>query len=195
LLSTLMVLALRAADGRAESVEVAPFAGYQFGGSFLSPALGEQASLNGALVYGGTLDVPFSRSWRVELLYSRQQTEVAGAGGGPRFDVRLERYLGGVVEEKGDGRTRFFGAGLVGVTRFVPGLTGFDSDARLTLAVGLGLKHFLSDRFGLRAEARGFYTFTDSGGGVFCNQGLCLFAFSGEGLWQGEVSGGVVFAF
>jgi hypothetical protein len=103
--------------------------------------------------------------------------------------------MAGIVEEKGEGRSHFFGVALAGVTRFVPGLSGFDTDSRFTLGVDLGVKHFLSDNFGLRAELRGFYAFTETNGGVFCAQGTCLFAFGGKGLWQGDVSGGIILAF
>ena len=188
-------VSLAAADASAQSVQLAPFGGYQFGGSFYSPALGASASLRSSLSYGGTADFAIGEHWRVELLYSRQPTELR-AGDASAFDVNVERLMGGIVEEKGEGRTRFFGVGLVGITRFVPGLGGFDSESRFTLGVGLGLKHFLSDHFGLRAELRGFYTFTEVDGGVFCSGGgTCLFVFGGHGLWQGDVSGGVILAF
>ncbi len=48
---------------------------------------------------------------------------------------------------------------------------------------------------GLRFEARGLYTLVRASGGVFCANGSCLFAFSGSGLWQGDVSGGLILAF
>lgn len=185
---------LLAAEAGAQSVQLEPFGGYQFGGSFQSPVLGVKASLHSSLAYGGTADFAIGEHWRVELLYSRQPTEVR-ASGAADFDLNVERYMGGLVEEKGEGRTRFFGVALGGVTRFAPGLGGFDTDTRFTLGVGLGLKHFLSDHFGLRTELRGFYTFTSTNGGVFCAGGTCLFVFGGHGLWQGDVSGGVILAF
>jgi hypothetical protein len=186
---------LAAADASAQSVQLAPFAGYQFGGSFQSPVLGVSASLKSSLAYGGTADFAIGENWRVEVLYSRQPTEVR-AGDSSIFDLNVERYMGGIVEEKGEGRTRFFGVALGGITRFAPGLGGFDSESRFTLGVGLGLKHFLSHHFGLRTELRGFYTFTEVNGGVFCSGGgTCLFVFGGHGLWQGDVSGGVILAF
>lgn len=188
-------MSLAAADAGAQSVQLAPFASYQFGGSFQSPILGVNASLKSSLAYGGTADFAIGDSWRVELLYSRQPTEVR-AGEEAIFDLNVERYMGGIVEEKGEGRTRFFGVALGGITRFAPGLGGFDSDSRFTLGVGLGVKHLLSNHFGLRGELRGFYTFTTTNGGVFCSGGgTCLFVFGGSGLWQGDVSGSVILAF
>lgn len=191
-----VLLACLAAPGaHAQTVQLAPFGGYQFGGSFVEPVSGVGLSLKGGLDYGATLDVKLSEHWRLELLYSRQQSEI---GDGPEvssFDLHLERYMIGVVEEKGEGSTKFIGAALGGITRFVPGLSGYGSESEFTLGIGLGVKHFLSKSFGLRAELRGFYTLTETAGGVFCNQGRCLFAFAGQGLWQGDVSGGVILAF
>jgi hypothetical protein len=46
-----------------------------------------------------------------------------------------------------------------------------------------------------RFEARGFYTPVTSGGGAICSNGRCTFAYSGSGVFQGDVSGAVVFAF
>lgn len=192
-----LALALAAAEARAQSVQLAPFVGYQFGGSFRSDVYEGEFSLNSALDYGGTVDIAISPTWRVELLYSRQETEIdAPAGLDDPFELTVERYMVGVVEERNpDTRTRFFGAALAGMTRFVPGLDGFDTDSRFTLGVGLGFKTFLSDNLGLRFEGRGFYTFVESEGGVWCAAGRCLFAFGGSGLWQGDVSAGLILAF
>jgi hypothetical protein len=65
---------------------------------------------------------------------------------------------------------------------------------RFTLGLSLGLKRALSERFGFRAEARGFFVNVDSGGGVICS-GSCLFVFRASGLWQGDLSAGVTLAF
>jgi hypothetical protein len=186
---------LAAAEVRAQSVQLAPFAGYQFGGSFQEQATGTTLSLRSSLSYGGTMDIAINDHWRVEMLYSRQPTDIGRSDGPAGFDVKVERYMAGIVEETGAGRSRAFGVVLAGVTRFVPGLSGYDSDQFFTVALGLGVKHYLSDHFALRGEIRGFYTVTETNGGVYCTQGTCLFSFGGHGLWQGDVSGGLVLAF
>jgi hypothetical protein len=192
----LVAACLLAGEVGAAPVEIAPFAGLTWGGSFHSSALQASVSLQASLSYGGTADFALSEHWRVELLYARQETEL-DAGGEPAFDVGVERYMAGIVEEKGEGRTHFFGAGLLGVTRFVPGLGGFGSESLFSVGVGLGVKRRLSERFALRGDLRGFYVVTQSGGGAFCGNvgSTCLFVFRSNGLWQGEVSGGVVIAF
>ena len=177
----------------AQGVELAPFAGVQFPGYVSSAANGRPVSIGIGLDYGGTLDIGVAPGWRVELLYSRQATELSSQGG-PNFGLKLERYLVGIQEEKGDPPLRFFGVFLAGLTRFAPGLDGYDSDVRFTLGLSLGLKRALSERFGFRAEARGFFLNVNSGGGVVCS-GSCLFVFSASGLWQGDLSAGFTMAF
>jgi hypothetical protein len=169
-------------------VQVAPFVGAQFGGSVHVPS-GRNASIDAGLDYGGTVDVRVGESWSVEVLYSRQDTKFPGS-----FDATVERYMAGVVEERDYGRTRFFGVALMGATRFAPGVSRYGSTVLFTIGVGLGVKHLVTDHLGLRADVRGFYAITASGGGLFCSGG-CLFAFSGSGLVQGAVSAGVVLAF
>jgi len=189
-----LALLLGATPARAQSVQITPFVGYAFGGSVRDTALDESRSFDAALDYGGSLSFPISQSWRFELLYSRQATKLAN-GLGPSLDVTIERYLGGFQEEKGEGNVRWFGTVWLGATRFVPGLGGYDSPTKFGAGVGLGVKTFPVKNVGLRFEARGFYTLVKGEGGAFCANGTCLFAFSGTGLWQGDVSAGLILAF
>jgi hypothetical protein len=176
-----------------EKVELAPFGGLGFGGSFYSTS-GRQAYIGAALAYGATLNLAIADNWRVEALYSRQPTDVT-QGGGPGFDLTVERYMFGIVEEKGEEPTRFFGSFLLGATRFNPGFGGYHSDVRFTGALTLGLKQYFSRRIGFRAEARGFFVVVESGAGALCSNGACIFAYSGSGLWQGDVTAGITIGF
>jgi hypothetical protein len=190
-----VALLLGATQARAQSVQITPFAGYAFGGSVWSSDKAEEYSFDASLAYGGTLNFAVNESWRFELLYSRQETKLGGDGLSPSFDVTIERYLAGFQEEKGEGNVRYFGTFWLGATRFVPGLHGFGSESRFGGGVGLGVKTFPVKNVGLRFEARGFYTLVKSEGGAFCSNGECLFAFAGTGLWQGDVSAGLILAF
>jgi opacity protein-like surface antigen len=194
-LAAAAALLAAAAGARAQSVQITPFAGYAFGGSVRDTALEEKRSFDAALAYGGAIDFRLNEGWQFELLYSRQPTKLGG-GLGPSLDVTIERYLAGIQEEKGEeGGPRWFGTFWLGATRFIPGVGGFDSETRFGGGVGLGVKTFFAKNVGLRLEARGFYTLVKSDGGTFCVNGDCLFVFSGTGLWQGDVSGGLILAF
>jgi len=195
-----VLLALVAATAHAQApgpkVQLAPFVGYQFGGSVYSPDLERKLSFKSGLDYGGTIDFSTGESWRVELLYSRQSTVLEDSEGvAPDFDVTVERYLLGLQEETGEGSVRYFGTLLAGVTRFVPGVSSASSDTRFTGGVALGVKSFFSKNVGLRLEVRGFYTVVEKGGSVFCTAGTCLIEYSGSGIWQGDASAGLMFVF
>jgi hypothetical protein len=199
---TLMPLALAAtlllgaAPARAQSVQLTPFVGYAYGGSVWDTLHENDYSFDASLAYGGAINFPMSPTWRFELLYSRQETKLSGEGLAPGFDVTIERYLGGFQEEKGEGKVKWFGTVWFGATRFIPG-TAFDagSETKFSAAVGLGVKAYMSKNVGIRLETRGFYTLVKGEGGAFCGNGTCLFAFSGTGMWQGDVSGGLILAF
>jgi hypothetical protein len=189
----LVAVLCAATDLRAQTVEVAPFVGLGFGGSLVSPALGEAFAIKSGVTYGVTVDLPIAPTWRFEVLYSRQESRIDGAGAGVSLGLDVERYMVGVQEEKTWNDVRFIGTLLAGATRFVP--AGYDSEFWFSVALGLGVKTFPTKRIGVRFEARGFYTPVTSGGGAICGSGRCTFAYSGSGMFQGDVSGGVVFVF
>jgi opacity protein-like surface antigen len=182
-----------AVSAHAQSVQLTGFAGWDFGGSVRDTAFDQSRSFEASLAYGGAVSFPISQGWRFEVLYSRQPTRVAGGSVAP-LDLTIERYLGGFQEEKGEGNVRWFGTVWFGATRFVPG-GGFDPATKFGAGVGLGVKTFFSKNVGLRLETRGYWTLVSGEGGVACVNGSCLFAFSGSGLWQGDVSGGLILAF
>jgi len=185
----LAFILLAAGSARAGEVEVAPFFGLQYGGSLVAPS-GRKVAIDVGPQYGATLDVPFAQRWSIELLYARQETEVASS---PRIGLAVERYMAGVREEKEVGRGRFLGVGLLGLTRVVP--DGLGADERFTVALGLGLRWPLSPRLGLRVDARGYYAIVSSGGGTACVNGSCLLVFGGSGVWQGDITAGLAWTF
>jgi hypothetical protein len=189
----LVAVMCAAADVRAQTVEVAPFVGLGFGGSLMSPALDEAFSIKSGMTYGVTVDLPIAPMWRFEVLYSRQESRIDGADARVSLGLDVERYMVGVQEEKAWSDVRFIGTFLAGATRFVP--SGYDSEFWFSVALGLGVKTFPTKRIGLRFEARGFYMPVTSGGGAICGNGRCTFAYSGSGMFQGDVSGGVIFVF
>jgi hypothetical protein len=179
-------------DGR-HAFEIAPFAGYGFGGDFVSE--GRAFNLGGGLAYGGTVEVALGDSdhWSFTALYSRRANDVSSPFGA--VSLAQERYMAGIVETKGatgDG-ARFFGAALLGATRFAP--RGFDSATKGAAGLILGVKFRSGSRLGLRMEGRGFLTFAESGGGIVCSNGACLFSFSGTAFLQGELGAGLTVGF
>ena len=180
-------------EARAQTVEITPFVGYGFGGSILSPVLDREVPIESGVVYGGIADLTITPRWQFEALYSRQESRIQSASPGVHLGLDVDRYMAGVREQEVLGRVRIFGTFLVGATRFVP--AGFESETWFTLEVGFGVTAPLGTRVGLRAEARGFYIPVNVSGAVICVDGRCLFGYSGSGIVQGDVSGGITFAF
>jgi hypothetical protein len=199
LLLALAVLAFASTRVEAQTVQISPFGSFAFGGHLSSPVFESVYSIGSSLGYGGTVDIAIAKSWRVELLYSRQDTELAAShgGSGPRFDLAVERYMVGIEEEKGEegGKTRPFGVFLLGATRLNPALPQYGSSSSFTLGLALGVKLLLSKNVGFRFEGRGFYTPVETNATLVCNNGQCLFGANGSGLFQGDVSAGLVIAF
>jgi hypothetical protein len=178
------------------AVQIAGFAGYQFGGSIRSNLLDRNLSFKSDLDYGGSLDLAIGETWRLEVYYSRHDTKLEGEGlDGPGFDVKIERLMAGFLEEKGTGSVKYFGSVLVGATRYTPGPAELTDDTRFSAGLGLGVKNFFSRNVGLRLEGHIFYTSVQSGGGIFCTDGECVFRYSGSGIWQGDVAAGLFIAF
>jgi hypothetical protein len=190
------VLALAVAgEARGQSVHVSAFGGLQFGGSLIEKDGRGRCSLDEGFAWGGALEVEIVESWRFAALYSRQETRIESAARRPLSDLKVEHYMVGIQEEKGEGRVRWIGTALVGATRFDPRAPSLGSDLRFAAGLELGVKYFVSNRLGFRAEARGFYSFVEANTDALCANGTCIFSFSGSGLAQGDVSGGIVLAF
>jgi hypothetical protein len=178
------------------AVQIAGFAGYQFGGSIFSETFDRKFSFKSGLNYGGTLDFRIGETWRFEIYYSRQDTELEGAlAVESPFELKIERLMVGLQEEKGEGSVKWFGTILVGATRYTPVDSAFTDDTRFSAGLGLGVKSFFSKNVGLRLEGHAFYTLVESGGGAFCTPGFCAFSYSGRGIWQGDFEGGLIIAF
>ena len=112
---------------------------------------------------------------------------------GGRVAVNVERYMGGVQQEESAGPVLIFGAFMLSATRFVP--AGSGSDTGLTLGVGAGVKTLVSRHVGFRFEARGYYTPVTISGRVYCGFSACLFDYTGSGMFQGDVSAGLIVRF
>ena len=215
-LSILVVLTLLVASGlgNAQTVEITPFYGWQFGGGF--GVRDGTVDIKADPVFGVMVDVRVRADATLEFIYSRQETmlELRSTDAlRPRvdfFDVNVEYFqAGGVYEFLGEGAEYFdedddkpavrpFIVLTLGATRFSPsvGGTGAGSDWRFSLGFGGGVKVFASKRLGFRLDARAWPTFVAGGGAFFCSlPGGCLFAFGGSASWQASATAGLIVAF
>lgn len=191
-------LILTATCAHARGFQLTPFVGYRLGGDFEDAETKEEIELGDAASYGIILNVDYEENTELEFLYGYQGTELK-----PDDLFAGESYIGLGVHYLHLGGTYFwdydwakpFVASTIGVTLFDPHPGGLDSEVRFSLSIGGGVKLFASDRLGFRLEGRGFGTFFDGGGAVFCGDGGCTAFIESEVLVQFEFRAGVIVAF
>jgi hypothetical protein len=193
-LGILLVSALTA-PASAQTVEVAPFAGYRFGGDLFELATNHPLDLDGAPAFGGAVSVEMSDGLWFEALFSHQQADVDVPGGpfGPPLRTRavVDHWLAGGRQDFGGRRARPFVSGFLGLTRY--GADG-DDEIRFTLGAGGGVKFPLQRHLGLRLDGRVFTTFADVDAAAACSGG-CLVGLNVNVVWQGEFTAGLVLVF
>jgi opacity protein-like surface antigen len=193
------VAALAGATPAVAGVEITPFAGLRFGGGFEDTNTGTSISLNDSGSYGLVVDFDISLDQQIEIYLSRQSTTLSANGtftGNPLFDLTVEYYhFGGLylIDVQSD-RVRPFVSGGLGLTRMNPQGEGLSTETRFSLSLGGGAKFFLTDRLGLRLDARGIFTALSSNGTVFCSGG-CAISVQSSGFMQGELGAGLVVRF
>lgn len=197
----LVVTAALAAPAAAQTVEITPVAGYRFGGSFALVEEEGALEVKESAAWGLSLSFKVAEDGELEALFARQDSRLAAEGlftSAPRFDLAVETWqLGGnyLFREDGDAARPYIGVGL-GVTRLVPEPAGLETETRFSASFAAGLKVYLGRHFGLRFEARGFFTVLESDSTVFCDSLTgCVVRSSGSELSQGEVRGGLIFRF
>ncbi|HXZ60591.1 MAG TPA: hypothetical protein VEG26_10465 [Steroidobacteraceae bacterium] len=184
----------------ARAVDLVPFAGFRFGGYLDTTSLAvnpqgppSSLTLNGALSYGGLVDVPISGPTALELYYSRQPTSLNGGGSlaAPPGDVTVSVMHLGLVETvpSDDPQLSWFATGTFGATRF--DVSGGNL-SRASLGLGGGFVWMPSKHIGLRADLRAILTFGGGGGSSIACSGGCSVAISSSAIAQGEITLGIL---
>ncbi len=196
----ILILVLWAPGVLAQKVEITPFATLPFGGEFESDSNRSLTDfdVDDGSGYGLSVGFALNRDLQLEIFWSHQESDLVEEGG---FfisdflvtDLDIDYYHAGVLYQWGGGQFRPFIAGSLGVTEFDPGTPFLENETRFSLGVGAGIKLLFNNNFGLRFEARGFTTVIDEGDD-FCDHGDCYYD-DGTYFLQGEVRGGLIFAF
>jgi hypothetical protein len=182
-----------------DSSFLAVYAGFRDGGSFTDAQYGHSVEIQSSATAAVSFDFP-AHGQQLQIFFSYQDSQLAL---GPSnlsptpyatrdFPLRvMYLHVGGPV---------FFGeapdhgpyaVGGIGATLFDPP-SGYSSELRFSANLGIGYHYPIGDRMALRVEARGYFTFVNSSGGLFCNGG-CTIAISGNSVVQGELSVGLAF--
>jgi hypothetical protein len=188
-----------ASTAQAQRFELTPFGGWRFGGGFESLATGADLDLDGTFSYGLIFSIPWKAEHRsrLEFVWSAQNTTLASPiYGEPAFDLDVHYlHLSGMVPfHTSIAKLDTLLTAGAGVTYLQPGIDGAGSEVGFSVSFGGGLIYHVSNRVGLRFEARGWFTFTEGGAAVFCSGG-CVVAFGGSGFGQVDVTAGLQLAF
>lgn len=171
--------------------------GYQWGGTF-NGYYGE-AKLNDSGNWGIALDIPVRPDTYVELIYTRQVTDLIyreyglGTPATEQFDISTEYYhVGGLYTMPKEG-PRPFGTMTFGATRFAPQSSVYSSEWLFSVALGVGALVPVSERIGFRLHARLLLPFVYTGGGLWCGGGGCSMGiYGGSTIAQGDIAFGLV---
>ncbi|MEM6455064.1 MAG: outer membrane beta-barrel protein [Acidobacteriota bacterium] len=189
----------------AGSFQIVPFVGARFGGEFESSYDDFffddfDLEVEDGESFGVSVNVPLGRNLYLELLASRQDTELTEGGFFldeiPLFDLEVDYYHIGIGYRWMPGQVQPYVVGTVGTTRFRPTESGFDDESRLSVAVGGGVQLMFTDNVGLRLDGRLYTTTIDDDDEVFCDRfDRCYRYENTDYLWQVEATAGLVFSF
>jgi hypothetical protein len=182
--------------------EITPTAGYRFDGTVASfddrgnRFDNRDLRLDGSGAYGVTFDVPLVYNLQLELLANHQSSRFSldrGFADRSRLgDVDLDFYQIGLLYQWGRGQVNPYVTGSLGVARLQPKFAAGDDRFAGTLAGGA--KIFFNRNVGVRFEVRGYYTSLDTSFEEVDDRGSRFRRRVSTGLYQGEGSAGLIFA-
>jgi hypothetical protein len=149
--------------------------------------------------YGASISFEVDRGLQAELLWIGQETtmDLKQFNGitKPLFDIGINYFhIGAIYEFKQNSKQKAFPftSFSLGATWFDPVGTNYDDEWRFSIALGGGGKFYLSDRVGLRLQARLLLPLNFSSVGMWCGSGGCS---ATVGSWvtflQADFTGGI----
>ena len=196
------LLAAWPAAAQDSSIEITPFGGYSFGGSFEVDETELSYELKDSASFGIAVNLPHRANTQWEVYYSQQGTDAELNGvtvGDPSVDVDIYvLQLGGIYQWDGDTVRPYLSATLGG-THVKTSSNGSESDTFFSGSIGLGFKILPNSRIGIRLEARALGTFLSGSTDLFCRTGpdanVCAVRVAGDMLSQVETFAGLTFRF
>ena len=198
-----LLLTAGSSFSQTRTVELTPFAGYQFGGTM--KFYEGKIRVDNALNYGVAIDVDIRYGVKAGFFYSRMDTK---ASWNPylgyesfyppaSFDVAVNYFQVGTVKEFMQDKIKPFGTFTLGATWFDP--SGDISDQwYFSVSLGAGVKIFFTERIGIRLQGRFLMPMTFSGVGLYAGVGsggvsTGLGASAWSVIAQGDLTGGLIF--
>lgn len=202
LLLLAMLTAANAALAEGYRVAVTPFAGHRVSGNIDVQEQGASLELDDSASFGLLVNVENDARTTWEVLYSQQRTEAkldtpTTGPGSIDTDIHVLQ-LGGTYHGEGKSVQPYVAMTLGGTYVRTSG-TSSQSDSFFSGSIGLGINIMPSSRFGLRLEARGYGTLTDSSTELFCRTGpdlnVCAIRIESSLLSQVETFAGFTLRF
>ena len=185
--------------------ELTPTFSYNFGGTISaedSYLADFDLEADDSEAYGVTFGIPLSPWAQIELLASRQQTQLVydqGLFGGSRgiadFDVTYY-HVGGLFQW-GNGQIHPFFVASLGIASLNPDISGAGAENKFSGSIGGGVKIFFTDNIGLRLEGRGFWTLLDGNNNDYHYDDCwdCNYDYGYSNTFdQGQASAGLIIA-
>lgn len=193
-------LLLALVEATAQDIEISAYTGWMFGGvSKYSYNLGSSELKNvSSQNYGGSFSFRLPSFAILEIAYTRMDSElkIRGYLGETRsnIDMSTEYFqIGGIKEIVQEGDIRPFGLISIGAVRYHPKESQYSDEWLFAGNLGLGAKYYISDRIGLRLQARLMMPFSWVSGGVYCGTGGCGSGVSASStVIEGDISGGLL---
>ena len=197
---TVAILCVSTGTVSAKPFQVGAYASWVFGGK-TSTYEGDLNMVNsGALGFTASMEV--KPQTHIEFFYHRQDTRLdlerkPQGGKETLFDMSVEYYQGGVIQESQAGKVRPYGAFTLGAVRFNPKTPEYNDEWEFAITFGGGVK-VLSDKgnFGLRLHARLLLPILWGGGSFYFGSGGSGVGISaGSSIAQFDLGAGVFLAF
>jgi hypothetical protein len=163
-----------AISSQAQSIEINPFAGYNFGDKFY--IYGGNARIGDGFTYGGTLTLVAGEYNAIELTYMRTDMTVNAYSNYLGFDISdpsSSNYIvigGSRLFPVTDKLIPYAGANI-GLGIFASRNDTYSSVEKLAVGLDAGLKLFLTDKVGLRLQSNLYFPVTNVGAGLWWSSG------------------------
>jgi opacity protein-like surface antigen len=193
---------------REGTVEISPFAGYLFGGEFArgtTSIFSTKVDVDDEATYGARVGYNVSEKFEFEVQASRTDTkfvtnndQLFNPGQENLGNLRIDYLLGYGTFNFGHRRAVPYITIGAGVARLDPNVPGSNArrDTRFTGSLGIGFKAFVNPHFGFRFDGRGYATSLGNRNDRFgCRNDFFDDCDNREWLTNGELSGGLIFAF
>jgi opacity protein-like surface antigen len=154
----------------------------------------EDLKLAGSSTWGASAGFFFLERLGVEASWARvgSGVELSTAEASQElFDVTIDQLQGSLVYQFGGATSRFRPFLTAGAGASIFSSTDIDTETKLSVGLGAGLKWLPSKLLGARLQARYAPTYLNDAGSDFCDP----FGFCQDWLHQLELTGGLVFRF